>query len=104
MLEQEGKKMVQWRLLKIICTEANDYVSRASELFFVTVCWLCAWRRADLHKLSSTWWGNGRIRKTFLKMSVYELFLSFQNTVAGERFNSLFFFCSVEHCIQGGAL
>lgn len=78
-------------LLKIICTEANDYLSRASELFLVTVCWLSAWGRAALYRLSSTWWGNGKIRKTFLKMSVYELFLSYQNTVAGERFNSLFF-------------
>lgn len=34
--------------------------------------------------------GQGRIRKSFLKMSVYELFLSSWHTVAGEEmFNSL---------------
>lgn len=85
----------------------NPFISKIMTLylellnyFLVIVCW----GRADLCKLSSAWWGNGRIWKSFLKMSVYELFLSYRNTVSGEKCLTHSLFRSVKHCVQDGAL
>lgn len=83
---------------------------RASELSLSAVCCVCVlvWGGralpASIHVVGEWKEGQGMIWKIFLKMSVYELFLSCWNIVAGEKSVTPSLFCSVKRFVQDSAL